>query len=400
MRIALLLLLAVLSVGLPATMTVAQDARELAAAMPVSVGRVLVYGSDRKLKGTGSGYALSHDADGDTLFLTNQHVIEGGSTAEVRFGIDGEVERFSARLVNASPEYDMAVLRLSPIGNTDFRPTPLPLANHKIDQGEDVYAIGFPGSADVAFWGLDDPALYETVVTRGIVGKSFRRSWTRNGAQIDVLQHDATLNGGNSGGPLMTRCGTVAGLNTAGHVEAAGTYWSSSAAAMRSFLDLSKVETALVGPCASGPDWRYFAGGGLLLLAALGGTIWMRPGDGGMPKFGTRAARGPDRAATALLTAEIAGQRIALTSQLLEKGVVFGRSGEATITVKDESLSRAHAQLMLRDRKLFIQDLGSTNGTTVDGRPIAKDAKVQINTKSEVRLGSLLLSLDRTRRSS
>ncbi|MBI1425605.1 MAG: trypsin-like serine protease [Gammaproteobacteria bacterium] len=145
-------------------------------------------------KGTGSGFVwddLGH-------VVTNNHVIEGASEAEVRLN-DGR--SYSAVLVGRSPAHDLAVLRI----NVAFdRPPPVPIGtSHELKVGQKVFAIGNP-------FGLD------YTLTSGLVSALDRSLTEENGATIEhLIQTDAAINPGNSGGPLLDSAGRLIGINTA-----------------------------------------------------------------------------------------------------------------------------------------------------------------------------------------
>ncbi len=144
---------------------------------------------------TGSGIVLSSDG----LIVTNDHVVSGASTVTV--SLDGEGGRTrKASVLGENPSLDLAVLRIDATGLTL---DPLKLADSSTAQVGDVaYAIGNP-------YGLD------WTLTTGIVSALNRRIKAPNGSAIDhVLQTDAALNPGNSGGPLIDSTGAVIGINS------------------------------------------------------------------------------------------------------------------------------------------------------------------------------------------
>jgi S1-C subfamily serine protease len=145
-------------------------------------------------RGSGSGFIW--DASG--LIVTNYHVIEGASEATVRLA-DGS--DYKSVLVGASPEHDMAVLRIQP-GNKKIVPIPLGTSGD-LKVGQRVFAIGNP-------FGLD------WTLTRGIVSALDRSLGGDDGATIEhLIQTDAAINPGNSGGPLLDSAGRLIGMNTA-----------------------------------------------------------------------------------------------------------------------------------------------------------------------------------------
>jgi S1-C subfamily serine protease len=142
--------------------------------------------------GTGSGFIISPDG----LVVTNSHVVHGADRLRAQTP-DGRESR--ADLIGDDPYTDLAILR---IDLPDLHHLPFAEAE-KITVGQIAIAIGNP-------LGLDN------TVTAGIVSALGRTFPARTGRLIDnVLQTDAALNPGNSGGPLLNTRGQVIGVNTA-----------------------------------------------------------------------------------------------------------------------------------------------------------------------------------------
>jgi S1-C subfamily serine protease len=158
-----------------------------------SVVRLDLRRPDGKRAGTGSGFVVSPDG----LILTNAHVVDDAKTADVTMP-DGR--KFSARILGRDPDTDLALARI------DENAT-LPAArlgdSKALRRGQLVIAIG-------------NPLGFDATVTAGIVSALGRSLSARNGRPIeDVIQTDAALNPGNSGGPLVSSLGEVIGVNTA-----------------------------------------------------------------------------------------------------------------------------------------------------------------------------------------
>jgi putative serine protease PepD len=143
---------------------------------------------------TGTGIVL----DEKGLILTNDHVVAGAEALQVS-GSGTESGR-AATLVGEQADSDLALVRVDPSG---MGLKPLKLASTKsLQVGEQVYAIGSP-------YGLTE------TLTRGIISALGRQISAPDGATISgVIQTDAALNPGNSGGPLLNVAGEVIGVNS------------------------------------------------------------------------------------------------------------------------------------------------------------------------------------------
>jgi S1-C subfamily serine protease len=157
-----------------------------------AVVHVMAYGKDGKPAGQGSGVIYTPDG----YVLTNSHVVAKAArlTASLTDG-----QSFEAALIGGDPVTDIAVLRLAGTG--------LPHAELGVSAGLKV------GQLVIA---IGNPLGFTCTVTAGIVSALGRTLRTRGGGLLDsVIQTDAPLNPGNSGGPLVSGAGRVVGINTA-----------------------------------------------------------------------------------------------------------------------------------------------------------------------------------------
>jgi S1-C subfamily serine protease len=147
----------------------------------------------QQAKALGSGFVI----DKAGHIVTNYHVVEGARAVEVSFSNN---ESLKARIVGVDPSTDIAVLKVDAHSRAL---TPLPLGNSDlVHVGDSVVAIG-------------NPFGYDRTVTTGIVSALQRVIQAPNDYSIDhVIQTDAALNKGNSGGPLLDARGAVIGVNS------------------------------------------------------------------------------------------------------------------------------------------------------------------------------------------
>ena len=161
-----------------------------------AVVKIDVYRKDKsgQLRPAGSGSGFIFSSDG--LLFTNHHVVHRAEKIMVSLLNENEIE---ATLVGADPDTDIAVLKIS-------------------TEGYSVAMLGEASSLQIGQWvlAIGNPLGYQHTVTAGVVSALGRTMRTQAGMLVDdVIQSDAALNPGNSGGPMINTEGRVVGVNTA-----------------------------------------------------------------------------------------------------------------------------------------------------------------------------------------
>ena len=201
--------------------------------------------------GLGSGFVL--DTPAGKAVVTNAHVV--GTDATVSLWVDG-LSLGEAQALGVDEYLDLALIRLRDDQVSRGRLTALRLGNSDtVGAGQDVFVLGYPQ-------GYSGPPS----LARGVVSRSYTETMD-NGEDVTVIQTDAAVNAGNSGGPLLDRSGAVMGVIFAREVDGAtGIAYATSSNDLRRVLrDLSEGSTRLVPtpsptpvPTPTAGGWRYF----------------------------------------------------------------------------------------------------------------------------------------------
>lgn len=157
--------------------------------------------SSSSLQTASEGSGVIYKKDGDSAYIvTNNHVVSGASELQV---IMSNGKKLAAELVGTDSTTDLAVLKISSANVT----TVAEFGNsNSIQAGEDVLAIGSPMGSE-----------YANTVTKGIISapkRTLSASSSKSDTNTTVIQTDAAINAGNSGGPLVNMSGQVIGINS------------------------------------------------------------------------------------------------------------------------------------------------------------------------------------------
>ena len=236
--------------------------------------------------GHGSGYLVSDQGH----VVTNEHVanMKAGSPDIDQFGaaqifvvrsISPNLEVLPSKILVMDAAKDLAVIQVDRLTGT-----PLQLADADYIQPTlPVFSVGYPGASDdlTAQRGFGDPVGFvKPTLAEGTLKRLYR-----NNDNTEVWEHHAPISGGNSGGPLVNRCGQVVGTNAAGHREQQNSLLAVSNQELLALLGSRQLSIGQAkGECLDAATLSttrqlqslYWVVGGLFLLALGGGFYLMR----------------------------------------------------------------------------------------------------------------------------
>ena len=368
---------------------------------------------------TGSAFGVGKAGEPTDVFVTNTHVVqdvfytESGATVDAPAvsvwilkndmawnpvtGLDTSQAIPCTVLYASSGMYpDYAVLRAgeAPEGRVAL---PLLADDADVAVGDSVYALGYPGSSDETEEGSYGSSLVADVddvtVTSGVVSRFSEGSSLGN---TRLIQHDAQINHGNSGGPLIDESGAVIGINTYGIGGDASTgdvnsYYSVRISYVRDKLDELGISYDVAG---GGSAWVFIVIGLVIVLAAAAFVLWKK----GLIRFalpklskrkGKASGTGLDELRIQCVSGAFAGKRFALSPQ-----VRMGRDptkNDLVFPDGTQGVSGVHCVLIYDSAagSLYIKDLGSTFGTFVNGgKRLAPSQAMPLNVGDRFSLGS------------
>lgn len=364
-------------------------------------GIILLYAGAPDADGTmsylrGTGFFVGEAGEDPQYIVTNCHVVEdfilagkalGGGELKVVFDKDDEAEAY---LVDYDAEKDIALLKLE--APTDKR-SPLPMREPEEGMlGDEVYAIGYPLAADVTIQAVTSYSKSDATVTTG----SISRLLTESGTGRKLIQTDAALSGGNSGGPLTDSTGAVLGVNTAGSNLDQNLFYAVSVGELFPLLQRNNIAYSTAAESGGRNMAVLAAGGGAVVLLLI--VVILLISRGGKKKKAAKAAaqqaRQPAKELSPVLRSA-APQHGNLVVQLHRQPVQLGRdSATCRLVYQDGTpgVSSHHCQIYFdaQEGMFVVTDLHSTYGTFLaGGQRIAPEAPAKLPPKSAIYLGEV-----------
>ncbi len=328
--------------------------------------------------------------------ITNCHVVEefilagkalGGGELHVLFDKDDQVEAY---LVDYDAEKDVAVLRLA---EATAKRSSLQMKIPEEDSlGTEAYAVGYPLAADLTIQAVTSFNKKDATVTTG----SISRFLTESGTGRKLIQTDASLSGGNSGGPLIDGSGAVIGINTGASNLDSNIFYAVSVEEVLPLLDKNSIPYTMAAPESGSSLLLYAAiGGGALLVLLILLLVLSSNAKKKKKKAQQQQAQQTQQAQKQLspVLRSVSPQHNGMVVPLHGQPVQLGRDTTICRLVYQDGtpgVSSKHCQVYYepRERVFVLTDLGSTYGTFLaDGQRLAPNAPVKLAPGASFYLG-------------
>ena len=390
-----------------------------------SVVRIIGFDAKNQPTSSGSGFIVANG-----MVVTNHHVIEDTHSLKVLLKNGDSFNEFPGTVIWKSKQVDIALIKAPSLKGKAVR-----IATIAPSKAQEVMAFGFPGVAD----GVATDNFAESTITKGVIGRLVKARFIENAAKLNVIQHSAQINSGNSGGPLFNQCGVVIGINTLkalGSVETVeektvvnsseGVYWAVSSGELINVLNaehvnFSGVDTLCV-PSSGQINYQELQRSSastlpvvilMIIIAAsimyFGIRLLQKRAEVAVPdpaaSTHAKDQMGKNVAPVAHAEWVLSGRtqdgrdvRFVLTARAFrnKSSLLIGRDAESCdLLVDDASVSRRHAHIELDGNKLSVQDLGSKNGTLVNDLHI-RNMPTVLNTPCTLSVGNVKLRVVKT----
>ncbi len=363
-----------------------------------NVVRVMAFSLDGKSYSTGSAFAVGKAGEKVKYFVTNRHCVvdsEANALSNDIYVIFGDYStRVSANVVDYSTRTDLALLVISE--PTDKREPAVILkdSSAKLKARDAVYTLGFPGASTFLSGTsiLLPSTLDDMTMTGGVFSHVLDNSKTQSGT---VLQHDAVISGGNSGGPLVNAKGQVVGVNTWSSNKAEGVYWSIATEEVTRFLDDNDMDYILAGGGADPLTIGIAVVSGVLIIGAVVFILikMRQPVPGAKGKTNGRPSGKAASDQTPAVRWVLVAEQGALAGRAFNLGAVtrLGRDAKSCQIVfpdKTPNVSGKHCTIRVSGEKVEVIDDNSRCGVLINNHKISAGVPTVMTEGQRLMLGS------------
>ena len=367
-------------------------------------------------QGAGTGFLINDKG----FVVTNNHVTEGYAPGKLHI-LNKHYKYTDVKMIKTYPKKDISILKIENYSDGKLLRLQEPSI---IKKGHESFSLGYPGGSDL--FG-DTEALLDSTIKGGDVSKILEASGnTKFPAGYKLIETSSPINGGNSGGPLLSKLGTVIGINTVKNSDTAtlvtggviieGIGWAIHVEELIKVLDENNIEYTLssddIGEMDTSDMQENIADvkfNSKLMFIALAIIVTvliliiylvkknssssLKSGDVSklirdkMRKYKKREdvlptppspQPTPPKNKTISILESLIPENSSLPIINLEskKSITLGRSNECDITINDIEVSKKHLRITLLGVLVEVEDLDSGNGTYIDGKKLDAHKKI------------------------
>lgn len=355
---------------------------------------------------SGTGFVINKEG----YVITNNHVIKGNKGI---FLVKNKFEQYKkVKLIKTYPKHDIAILKIQNYSKETFLKLQKPKT---ITKGLKIFPLGFPGGADTLEGITFNPTLNAGIISK--IDIATRGSFPPN---YKLIQIDAAINHGNSGGPLLSKNGTVVGINTLGKDGTQGIFWAIHVEELIKVLKQNNIAYTIddrdIGETNNMKMiWIVLALFSLIIIIAIAYMTKIKNSRVGVQRedlskiindkiqekiykdnnvedisLDVSNDESIESDKTRMMSISIISKDASLPeiNNMSQQEMILGRSPSSDIIIKNQSISNQHLKLIMQGNIVKLTDLNSTNGTYIDGNKLQPNKEYILESGQKLVIGS------------